>query len=61
MVSRKVVQSGFRPVSDPFGGAHGACPLPGKPKGELKENVSLFPLRKVSQNGGVNCPLPIFD
>ena len=30
MVSRKVFQSGFRPVSDAFGGAHGACPFPGK-------------------------------
>ena len=30
MVSRKVLQSGFRPVSDAFGGAQGACPFPEK-------------------------------
>ena len=30
MVSRKVFQNGFRPVSDPFGGAHGLRPLSGK-------------------------------
>ena len=27
MVSRKAFQRGFRPVSDPFGGAHGALPV----------------------------------
>ena len=35
MVSQKVFQNGFRPVSDPFGGAHGALPFSGK-EAELK-------------------------
>jgi hypothetical protein len=56
MVSRKVFPSGFRPVSDPFGGAHGLCPLSGNPQGELKNNTSLFALREVWQNRGCRSP-----
>ena len=56
MVSRKVFPSGFRLVSDPFGGAHGLCPLSGNPQGELKNNTSLFALREVWQNRGCRSP-----
>ena len=62
MLSRKVFQSGFRPVSDPFGGAHGLCPLSGKeaelkhgrfrnqkPQGELRERKLISPKESVTK------------
>jgi len=57
MLSRKVFQSGFRPVSDPFGG-----PLSGKeaelkhgrfgnqkPQGELRERKLISPKESVTK------------
>ena len=62
MVNGKVFQNGFRPVSDPFGGAHGLCPLSGKEaelkhgrfgnqklQSELGERKLIFPKESVTK------------
>ena len=62
MVSGKVFQSGLRPVSDPFGSAHGLCPLSGKeaelkhgrfgnqkPPGKFRERKLIFPKESVTK------------
>ena len=60
MVSRKVLQSGFRPVSDAFGGAqvallfsgkeaerkHGHCPSKCSGPGTKTYNQHIFPATK---------------